>query len=348
MDTIKPIKINAKKANHAISTERLTSAEIGKLWATYMGNSMSKYVLQYFIKNCDDLDIKKTLVNALNLCEDFLRKITEIFEHDHIPVPYGFTEEDVNLGAPRLFLDEFYLHYLKYSGKAGISLYAIAIPWMTRLDVREFFTNVIDSTVRLLNQVNDLLLDKGLLVKVPNIPIQDKVQFVRDQSYLNGWFGDVRPLHSLEIFHLWDNIDSNATSKALLMGFSQVVKTDEVRKYLQKGKELTVKHMELCTHRLHSEDLPSPPLHDNLVTTSTFAPFSDKLILFHKIDMFSMRMRSYGNSASVNGRHDIGILYAKLLADISLYVNEGAKIYIDHGWMELSPQAADRDDLASK
>ncbi|MFB6465502.1 DUF3231 family protein [Cytobacillus sp. Hz8] len=51
---------------------------------------------------------------------------------------------------------------------------------------------------------------------------------------------------------------------------------------------------------------------------------------------------------SVNGRHDIGLLYSKLLLDISLYVNEGTKIYIDHGWMEQSPHAADRGELTSR
>lgn len=348
MDTIKPIKINSRKANKVISSELLTAAEVGKLWATFMGNSMSKCILLYFLKNCEDPDIRKAVENALHVCEEILQKVTEIFSKENIPIPFGFTEEDVNMGAPRLFLDEFYLHYLKYSGKAGLSLYVIAIPLMTRLDVREFFTNLIESTIRLLNQVNDLLIEKGLMMKIPNIPIQEKVEFVRKQNYLNGFFGEVRPLHALEVAHLCDNIENNAVSKALLLGFSQVAKTDEVRKFLNKGKELTIKHMEECARLLHAEDLPSPPLIDNLVTTSTFSPFSDKLILFHKIDMFSMRMRSYGNSSSVNGRHDIGLMYAKLFLEISLYVNDGAKIYIDHGWMEKSPHAADRDQLSSK
>ena len=38
METIKPIKIGSKKTS---VKEKLTAPEMGKLWATYMGNSMS-------------------------------------------------------------------------------------------------------------------------------------------------------------------------------------------------------------------------------------------------------------------------------------------------------------------
>ncbi|MGM0904886.1 MAG: hypothetical protein ACQEXB_28050 [Bacillota bacterium] len=41
---------------------------------------------------------------------------------------------------------------------------------------------------------------------------------------------------------------------------------------------------------LHKDNLPSPSFLDDLVTTSTFSPFSYKLMLFHKMDMFSMKM----------------------------------------------------------
>ncbi len=41
--------------------EKLTSAEMGKLWVTYMGNSMSKRVLSYYFQHVEDQDIKKLL-----------------------------------------------------------------------------------------------------------------------------------------------------------------------------------------------------------------------------------------------------------------------------------------------
>lgn len=64
--------------------------------------------------------------------------------------------------------------------------------------------------------------------------------------------------------------------------------------------------------------------------------------------MFSMKVRTYANALSLNGRRDIGGMYAKFLTDIARYVEDGANILINEGWMEQPPQAADRDKLSSK
>ncbi|WNS76677.1 DUF3231 family protein [Bacillus sp. DTU_2020_1000418_1_SI_GHA_SEK_038] len=328
--------------------ETLTSTEIGKLWATYTGNTMAKCVISYYLKHIEDEDIKQVLETALNLSETIVEKIREIFIKENFPIPIGFTEEDVNLGAPRLFSDEFYLHYLKYTCKAGMSIYSIAIPLMIRKDIREFFITTLNSTIKLITDINDTLEDKGFLVKPPFIPIPQKVDFVKRKKYLNGFFGNVRPLHALEIAHIYDNIENNVTSKGLLIGFSQVAKTEKIQGFLLRGKELTNKHIEICSQQIHQENLPSPSLLDDLVSTSTSSPFSEKLMLWHKIDMFSMKIRTYANGASLNGRRDIGGMYAKLLMDVALYVEDGAQIMIDQGWMEQAPEAADREKLAKK
>lgn len=341
---IKPTKLQASKIYHP--NEKLTSAEMGKLWATYAGNTMAKVLLNYYLKHTDDRDIRTVVENAINLSETIIKTIKEIFTQEKFPIPVGFTDEDVNEDAPRLFSDEFYLHYLKYTCKAGISIYSIAVPLMTRKDVRDFFIHILNSTVELVTQINEVLEMKGLLVKPPNIPVPNNVDFVHQQSFLSGFFGEIRPLHALEISHLHDNIENNATSNALLLGFSQVAKTEEVQKFMLRGKEITSRHIETCSQQLHKNNLPSPPILDNLVTTSTFAPFSDKLMLWHKIDMFSMKIRTYANGASLNGRRDIGGMYAKLLMDVSLFVEDGANIMIDKGWMEQPPVAIDREGLA--
>ncbi len=123
MDIIKPIKIGSEKS---YPHEKLTSAEVGKLWATYMGNNMSTPILSYFLQHVEDQEIKTLLEHALNLSNEFQRTIKEIFVKEKIPVPHGFMEEDVKFGAPRLIEDQFYVHYLKYVGKAGMSIYNVA------------------------------------------------------------------------------------------------------------------------------------------------------------------------------------------------------------------------------
>lgn len=344
MKTIKPMKLSSPKTN---TTENLTSAEMGKLWAIYTGNSMSKCILSYYLQHVDDKDIKTLLENALTLCEEFLKRTTEIFTKDNFPIPKGFSDEDVNLGAPRLFQDEFYVHYLKYTAKAGMSIYNVGFPLVYREDVKEFFRYCLDCTLDLMEQINEVLMNKGFIIKPPIIPIPKKVEFVH-QDFLNGFLGHVRPMHALEITHLYDNIENNVTSKALIMAFEQVVKDQEVKELFEKGKDMTNSTVQRYMQMLHDENLPTPSYLDDLVTTSTISPFSDKIMLFHKVDMFTMKIRSFGNSLAVNGRHDIGLLYTKSLMKISTFVESGAKLLMEKGWFEQPPKAADRDKLASE
>ncbi|MFC0470076.1 DUF3231 family protein [Halalkalibacter kiskunsagensis] len=332
----------------SVTHEKLTSAELGKLWATYMGNTMSKYVLSYYLQHVEDEHIKIVLESALNLSDEFIQTIKGIFINENFPIPLGFTKKDVNLGAPKLFMDEFYLHYLKYACKAGMSIYGVAVPLMVRADIREFFTYCLTSTAKLMNQVNDVLTNKGFIQKPPYIPIPTKVDFVTKRSYLTGFLGNVRSLNALEIAHLYDIIQSNVTSHTLLIGFSQVAQKKPVREYLVRGRDITKKHIDACSQQLHKEDLPSQPLLDHLVTNSTDSPFSDKLMLQHKIDMFSMKIRSNGNALSVSGRHDIGTMYIRFLMNVGIYLEDGANLMIDQGWLEQPPEAADRDQLSSR
>ncbi|PAE24882.1 DUF3231 family protein [Bacillus sp. 7894-2] len=339
MKKIKLIKLSSHNPN---SSEQLTSAEMGKLWATYMGNSMASCFLKYFLEHVEDKDIKSLLENALQLSEEFLETIKDIFKKEGFPIPKGFTEEDVNLGAPRLFMDEFYVHYLKYAAKAGLSIYSIAIPLMYRKDVKEFFRHCMDSTMDLMEQIKDILIHKGLIIKPPIIPVPEKAEFVH-KDFLTGYLGDKRPLHAMEIAHFYDNIENNVTSKALILAFAQVAKDEKIRKLFEKGKEITTTNIESYRQKLHDEDLPSPPYLDDLITNSTFSPFSDKIMIFHKMDMFSIKLRAFGNSVAVNGRRDVGMVYLKATMKNSHFVQSAAKIMLEKGWFEQPPMAADRD-----
>ncbi|WP_284561128.1 DUF3231 family protein [Bacillus sp. T2.9-1] len=343
MDTREPLNIRSTKT---ALTKKLTSAEMGKLWATYTGNSMSKCYLHFFLQHVEDQDIKNLLKKAYKLCSEFLNTTEGIFKKENFPIPKGFSiEEDVNLDAPRLFEDEFYVHYLKYTAKAGMSIYNIAVPLVFREDIREFFIYCMKATMDLIEQINELLMKKGLISKPAIIPLPEKAEFVH-KDFLNGFFGHIRPLHALEIAHLYDNIENNTASKALIMAFSQVTENEEIRELFIRGKNFTHKHVELYMEKLHNEDLPAPSFIDHLITTSTISPFSEKIMLFHKVDMFSMKIRSFGNSVAVNGRHDLGFMCTRGLIQIASFVEDAAKIMIKNGWMEHPPYAAQRDMLS--
>ncbi|RAP75846.1 DUF3231 family protein [Paenibacillus montanisoli] len=344
MKFIKPT-VASQISDASDANDVLTSAEQGKLWATYMGNTMAICVMSHMLEHVQDPDIKRVLQHALSTSGQFVQTIKDIMTKDHFPVPIGFTEDDVIKGAPRLFADDFYLHYLKYLGKAGLSMYSIAVPIVTRPDIREFFTQCVSLTLDLMNMVNDGLIAKGLITKPPYTPYPKKIDFIKKQSYLNGFFGEIRPLQAMEITHLYDNIENTATSKAVLIAFSQVAKSEQAKAYFVRGKEIAGKHHAQFNRFLERENLASPPIVDHLVTASTVSPFSDKLMLFHKLDMFAMRIRSYGNAVSLSARHDLAAKYGRFLLQVGDYVEDGANILIDHGWLEQPPEAADREAL---
>jgi hypothetical protein len=160
MNVMKPLNLNPKISDE---DQPLTSFEMGKLWATYMGNSMSIQILSYFLHHCVDENIKTLLENGLALSTDFIQRIERFFKKGNFPIPIGFTKDDINLGAPRLYADEFYVHYLKYASKAGMSLYAVAVPLVMREDIREFFIYCNQCATVYLGQINNVLMEKNSL-----------------------------------------------------------------------------------------------------------------------------------------------------------------------------------------
>ena len=121
--------------------------------------------------------------------------------------------------------------------------------------------------------MNEVLEVKGFFVKPPTIPTPQKAEFVQQQNYLSGFLGDTRSLHALEVAHLFDNIENNVASKALLIAFSQVAQSERVKKFMLRGRDMTNKHIEKCSEQLNKNNLPSPPLLDNLVSTLKSPPF---------------------------------------------------------------------------
>ena len=65
-----------------------------------------------------------------------------------------------------------------------------------------------------------------------------------------------------------------------------------------KGEDLTNKAVGRYIEKLHRDNLPAPSFPDHLITTSTFSPFSDKLMMFHKMDMFSMKNEGFWKFSS--------------------------------------------------
>lgn len=337
------------EVQHNVNNIRLTSSEIGQLWLTYVGDTMSKCVISYFDRIVQDPDIHEIVKFFSGEVDKHLEMASDIFKSSNFPVPQGFNESDVNLNAKRLYSDVFILNYMKFASSYGLLNQSIALAIATREDVRKFFDEYINSYKDLCNRTVSVLLEKGLYMRPPYISMPDRIEFVDDKSYLSGFiqdlFGNERPINTLEICHAFNAVQTNALGKALLMGFIQVTDNKDIQKFFQRGKEISEKQIEVFSLLLKKEDVPVPMVWDSEVISSSEPPFSDKLMMFHITSLITYGMGRYGVSLANSMRSDIFATYTRLIAEIGQYSKDGAVMMINKGWMEKIPCQAKHQDI---
>lgn len=325
----------------------LATSEIASLWAGYLANTMANRVLKYFLHAVEDAEIQPILAFALSLTEEHIAFAEELFADERFPIPKGFTDEDVDVDAPRLFSDKFMLLYLRQMGVAGASAYATANSSAARKDIRDFFTRNSETTLQLLNRSTDVLESKGVFVRPPQIQYPDAVEFVKKEGWLNGLVGDRRPVHAAEITHIWLNIFTNTIGKSLMTGFAQTTRSEQLRRYFVRGKKLAGEFVGTLSGILEDDELPASMTYDAEVTDSTTPPFSDKLMLFHTVGLGGLGIGNSGLAAASSTRRDIAATYLKLLTEAGSYADDGAELLIANGWLEKMPGALERDALAN-
>ncbi|WP_248929672.1 DUF3231 family protein [Paenibacillus hamazuiensis] len=326
---------------------RLTSAEIAHLWISYTNDTMAVCILKYFAQKVEDSEIKPVIDYALSVAQKHIQTVKKIMESENAAVPQGFTDEDVNPNCPRLYSDTFFLQYLKQMSRAGLKANSLGLSLAARDDVIRFYNMALTDSAELCNKATGMLLSKGLYIRAPYIPVPQKVDFVRKMSFLSNLLKEKdRPLTAIEIANIYGNMQTNGMGSALLTGFSQVARSAEVRQYLAKGIELANKEMEILHRFLAENRLPAPMTWDGDVTASTEPPFSDKLMLFHVCGLNTIGIGDIGDSLGTSMRADLSASYARFLADVLSYAEDGANIMIANGWLEQPPQAADREALA--
>lgn len=324
---------------------RLTSAEMTFLWTQYINDTATICVVSHFLENFEDDEVRPILEYALKGSKENVVFLKEFFKGEKFPVPVGFTEEDVNPAAPRIFSDTYTMMYLRNMSILAMAAAGVAIGLVTRPDVVSFFKNVLSTAVQLQDLTRELMLKQGTYVRPPYISTPDKVDFIKKQQFLSGFFGDIRPLTAHEITMLFNNVQTNAIGKTLIIGFAQTAQKQEVKEFFLRGQQIAQKHIDIFSNILKKENLPAPMSWDTAVTDSTKPVFSDKLMMFHVSAMIAAGIGNYGTSMSGSPRRDLGVKYASLIPEIALFAEDGANIMIKHGWLEEPPQSDDREHL---
>ncbi|NBJ70336.1 MULTISPECIES: DUF3231 family protein [Clostridia] len=325
----------------------LTASDISPLWDTYQSETIAKLGIVHFLKHAEDRSIRQLLKDTLKLIEKNLAHMEAIFAAENVQIPLGFTEKDIHLNAPRLFSDILYLEYIYNMTFFMMSTYSLAFSVADHKDISDYYATNLKAAVELNIKAKELEKEKGVYIRSPRIPKQKKVSFVQDKNYLTGWFGERRPLLGIEITNLVFHSKRNALGHAVITGFSQVAHSKEVRKFFERGRDISGKHLEIFTSILHEDHLADGALlMTSEVTESTIAPFSDRLMVTFVANLIASSIGQYGVSMSISPRHDLGVQYARLMTEVGKYANEGMKLLIRHEWLEQPPMAANRNDLA--
>lgn len=326
---------------------KLTASEISCLWTAYVADTMAICGLKHFMIHLKDTDIKTMVQLALDQATDHVERLTKLFQAEEYPLPFGFTDQDINLEAPPLFTETLVLMYVNNMAKLGLGTYSVALSTSARRDVLDYFTNCLKEAAELSNRSLQIGLEKGVYIRCPSIQPPERSDFVHEKNFFGGLLGHKRPLLGTEVSNLFYNLKRNALGKALMIGFAQVAQNPEVKDYFKRGMELSQKQIEIFTKLLQDDELPAPMLWDGEISRSTISPFSDKLMMFQVSTLIAAAIGQYGLAMSVSPRTDLAAVYVRLTAEVGSYAVDGARIMLEQGWMERPPQTVDREALIS-
>lgn len=324
-----------------------TAAEISHTWTSYMNSSANICVFSYFIEKVEDDELRPVIQDTLDMVKRHLTQTKELLEKANYPIPLAFTDKDVNTTAPKLFTDGYMVQHVIQLCMLGMGASTVGLSNAAREDVHSYFTTAYRDYHKIHHNAVKIALEKGIYERPPFIPVPDKIDFVKKQNFLKGWFGERRPLLAEEISHLFSNTHQNIIGKHALMGFSQVAKAKEVRDYLLRGVDLAQKHINVLSENLEGNDIRMPQGSDMMVTdANNVSPFSDKLIMYYPTGMITLGIGFYGLSVSLTTRKDIASDYIRLSGEVLLYSEDGTNIMIENGWLEEPPRMVDREELA--
>lgn len=324
----------------------LVSSEIAGLWDTYISDSLAICVFSYFLKNVEDNEIRALLQHSMDLSTKHIQMITDIFNREELTLPDGFTDQDVNLNAPRLFTDTFYAAYINFMARTGMLNYTVILNQIARADIRDFFSKCANECVDLYNKAAELRLSKGIFIRAPQVSVPKKVQYIKNHSFMTDFFGEKRPLLAKEITQIFGVIFINIMGVAITTGFGQVSNDKKICECIFEGKDLSSKIIAELTSIFMEEGIPIPSTSESFVTDSTVAPFSEKLMLMHVLIMCAQGVSSKGMAISASARGDLQSKYMKFLTQIMNYSKKCSDILIDNGWLEQPPQAVKHENLA--
>lgn len=315
--------------------KKLSSSEIGNLWMTYQQKTLLARILEHFLETQVQEQLKTLIQNYYDAELKFIEEIRMLFERENIAVPMGYVSGDVISGAPRLYDNYFDLLFLRIMMKVTIGLNALHLTMTYRDDITDLYIRISNLSHNTYNMTTQFLLQEGILTRPPMIPMPDKVEYVKGESYMAGFnlLSEKRPLNAIELSLLYQGIETNVLGFQLLKGFEQVTEDKAIKEYFKEGKDLAKGIIDTFSDTLLKSDIQPPAVAWGNPTLSTKAPYSEKLMMYltNLLSSFGLTSNALGTSFSL--RSDLPAKMTLIAKDIFDYAKEGGKLMIKNGWM---------------
>lgn len=330
-----------------IQTNPISSSEIGTLWLTYEEKTLIMRMLEYFIEKSEDQQACNILGGLWQELNFYVLQMEKVFQEQGMVKPVGYTTADVHTGAPKLYDNGFDIMFVRILKEVSMGMYTINMNMAYNDSVMQIYEGLTTVTQKIYKLATLYLLEKGILTLPPKVTMPKTTEFIESKNYMKGFkpFGDKRALNDIELGFLHHGIEVNNIGMQLITGFAQCAESKEVKQYFVKGKELAKKQIKVMEEILLDSDVQFSATSGSTVTTSTTAPFSDKLMMhcIYLLNGFGIVGNSFGTFFSL--RNDLAMKTALLAKDIYFYGQEGIKIKIKNGWFEEPPQMEDRSKI---
>jgi hypothetical protein len=334
---------NTKGDTSMDSNLTLSPSETLSLWNVYLTETMTTFVTQYFlaIATAEDKELIKVLEFALKISQEGVKISSTFLKNANHPLPQGFTEEDVNVKAPKVYSDHFIILLKNKLVQDALVVNTMALGSSSRTDIRNFFEKQLTEGAKLNNMMLELIHKRGLHHPL-HIPFPEHIEKVKSSFlFLGGIFEGNRPLNTAEIFNLVLNFQAAEAVSIIFKSFAQfkLTKEQKLEQHFQRGAEIMDKHLQLFQSRLSEGGLPQLPTWESQLTDSTVSPFSDRLMLFKSAVLLSATAGRYGVALSTVMRKDIGTDFMRLMTETLKYAEDTMNLMIKKGYFDQHPMA---------
>jgi len=334
--------------HHDLSNIAPASSEVAHLWTGYLAETIATCFLKKYVAQCKDPDFKPILQKTLDISTQRVITMENLFKAINYPIPQGFGEKDVDVNTPVLFSDTFICLYTRLNQKLILTHYSSASTTAYRSDFRDYYDDCIKTSNELHRIFSEVLLAKGVLQKHPTLVPPTTLENVSSKNYLGTYLhisSDTRPLNAMEISHIYNLIENKQILRALNLGHSQTVSSERIKNYLKRYVQVADKHLEKLIGLLKEQHIPVPTISEVLITDTRVPSFSERLILFHTTATLAYVITEYGLAIPNIMRKDLGVTILDFMTEVTRLAKDGAELLIELGWLEKSPETADREKL---